>query len=299
MSDQAVKNPIVAEELDFQLPSGRIHAERFGAAAAPLAIAIPGLSANLRGFTFLAERVAGPNLQVVAFDPRGRGLSDVTPPGTYGWDSHARDVVAIADALGAERFSVIGMSMGGAVGMEVARLAPGRVERLVLLDIVGLPDEATLAAINMAVERLGAVYPSLDAYLELVKGIGTVAPWSEYWQRYFEYELAPVEGGVSARSNREAVLEDAAYGEQAGFTPQRGKANIYELWDRLDMPVLLLRGTRELMPGLGYIAPLGESRRFLDAVPSAEMVEVDANHYGINTHEDSAAAIKRFLAPTH
>jgi pimeloyl-ACP methyl ester carboxylesterase len=283
------------EEFDLPLPSGRLHLERYGRAGAPLAIAVPGVSANLKGLTFIGERVAGDDLQVVSMDLRGRGQSDVTGPGTYGWENHARDVIAIADKLGAHRFSVIGQSMGGAVGMEVARLAPGRLERLVLLDIVGLPDSTTLAPIQMAIERLGAVYPSVEAYTSLAKGLGTITPWSDYWQRYFEYELAPVEGGVAARSNREAVLEDAKYGEQAGFAEQDGKAHIYQLWDQLDMPVLLLRGTREIMPGLGFIAPAGECQRFLAAVPSAQMVEVDANHYGINTTEESAAAIRGFL----
>ncbi|HEV1998054.1 MAG TPA: alpha/beta hydrolase [Candidatus Dormibacteraeota bacterium] len=286
-----------AQELDLQLPSGRIHVERFGSAAAHLAIGVPGVSANLKGLTFIAERVAGDGLQVVAMDLRGRGLSEVTGPGTYGWENHARDVIALADALGAEKFSVIGQSMGGAVGMEVARLAPGRMERLVLLDIVGLPDATTLAPINMAIERLGAVYPSVEAYTNLARSLGTITPWSDYWQRYFEYELAPAEGGVAARSNREAVIEDARYGENVGFAEQGGTAHIYKLWEHLDMPVLLLRGTREIMPGLGFIAPAAESARFLKAVPGAELVEIDANHYGINTTQESAGAIKRFLRP--
>ena len=296
MNQPATTTP-VTQEFELQLPSGRVHAERFGSADAPLAIALPGVSANVKGLTYLAERVAGDDLQVVAVDLRGRGLSEVTGPGTYGWENHARDVIAIADALGADRFSVIGQSMGGAVGMEVARLAPGRLERLVLLDIVGLPDEASVAPIQMAMERLGAVYPSLEEYVALVKGIGSISPWSEYWDRYFEYELVPTEGGVTARSSKDAVLEDGRYGAEAGFAPQEGKAHIYELWDHLDMPVLLLRGTRELLPGFGFIAPRAECDRFVAQVAGAELVEVDANHYGINTAPESADAINRFLEP--
>src|SRR5579884_1660934 len=121
---------VVPTEFDIQLPSGRIHAQRFGAEGAPLAICIPGLSANLKSFDFLGERIASESLQVVAIDLRGRGRSEVTPPGTYGWMNHARDVLAVADALGAQRVSLIGQSMGGAVAMTCAWLDASRIERI-------------------------------------------------------------------------------------------------------------------------------------------------------------------------
>ena len=39
-------------------------------------------------------------LQLVAVDLRGRGRSEVTGAGTYGWRSHARDVLGVANAVG-------------------------------------------------------------------------------------------------------------------------------------------------------------------------------------------------------
>ena len=48
-------------------------------------VCVPGLSANLCGFDRLAERLAGDALQLVAIDLRGRGRSEVTGAGTYGW----------------------------------------------------------------------------------------------------------------------------------------------------------------------------------------------------------------------
>jgi len=284
---------VVPQEFDLQLPSGRVHAERFGPEDAPLAICIPGLSANLKSFDFLGERLACDALQVVAIDLRGRGRSEVTPPGTYGWINHARDVLAVADALGAKRFSLIGQSMGGAVAMTAAWLDASRIERIALLDIAGRPDESVLGPIGAAVARLGAVYPSVEGYVALVRQIGTIEPWSDYWQRYFEYELQPAEGGVASLTDRGAVLEDGAFG--AGTYAFGDSAGVYALWKALTMPVLLLRASRELLPGLGHIVPEPERVRFLREVPTARSVEVDANHYGINTHEDSARHIAEFL----
>ena len=296
--EKAMRNPALAEEFDVKTSSGRIHAERFGSIDAPLVIAVPGLSANMKSFDFIGEQVGGANLQVVAVDLRGRGKSDITAPGTYGWINHAVDVIALADALGAEKFSVLGQSMGGAVAMEMARLAGHRLERLVLIDICGVPDATTLPLIGAAVERLGTVYPSLEEYVALVRSLGTIVPWSEYWERYFAYELMPVDGGVTARTNRQAVLEDSHYGATAGFiSDEAGKSRVHQLWPDLKIPVLLLRATRELMPGFGHLVPESERDAFLKAVPTAELVEVDANHYGINVAPESAAAINQFLGP--
>ena len=82
------------KEFDLRLPSGRFHAKRFGSPDAPLALCLPGLSANLASFDFICERIAGDQLQAVALDLRGRGNSEVTAAGTYGWDNHARDAFA-------------------------------------------------------------------------------------------------------------------------------------------------------------------------------------------------------------
>ena len=75
----------------------------------------------------LAER-----LRVVRFDHRGHGGSPV-PPGPYTIAAMGGDVLALLDALGAERASYCGISLGGMVGMWLAANAPERIERLALL----------------------------------------------------------------------------------------------------------------------------------------------------------------------
>ncbi|HWT04161.1 MAG TPA: alpha/beta fold hydrolase, partial [Xanthomonadales bacterium] len=73
--------------------------------------------------------------RVVRYDMRGHGLTDTTPSG----DAHAAtiaqladDAVALLDALGIERVSFVGLSIGGMVGQRVAAEYPERVESLVL-----------------------------------------------------------------------------------------------------------------------------------------------------------------------
>ena len=67
---------------------------------------------------------------VVAFDHRGHGQGLSTQ--RFRFSDCAADVVAVADALGIDRFVCIGYSMGGAIAQLVANQAPGRVSGLVL-----------------------------------------------------------------------------------------------------------------------------------------------------------------------
>ena len=72
-------------------------------------------------------------------------------------------------------------------------------------------------------------------------------------------------------------------------------APIHALWNAITMPALVLRAGQEIMPGFGFILPAAEAQRFAAAVPSARVVDIDANHYTITTHDDSIAAIGAFL----
>ncbi|HZU79800.1 MAG TPA: alpha/beta hydrolase [Acidimicrobiales bacterium] len=288
------RSAVVAEDFDVRLPSGRLRARRFGSPRAPLVLCIPGLSANLAGFDFLGERLAGDHRQVVALDLRGRGRSDVTGAGSYGWVNHARDVMELAGELGASSCSLIGQSMGAGVAMVCAQLAPASVDKVVLVDLAGVPDASSVLPVARSIERLGAVYPSADAAIDLIKQLGLVPEWTEYWERYFRYELHEVEGGVSPSSDRDAVFEDSGYG-MAMYSAEPGPP-IRALWEHLTMPTLLLRATEEIMPGFGHIVPEEEGRRFVASVPGSRMVEVDANHYAINMHPVAAEAIEEFLS---
>jgi 3-oxoadipate enol-lactonase len=281
------------EDCDIPLRSGRLRVRRWGAAEAPAVLCVPGISANLCGFDRLAERLAGDTLQLVAIDMRGRGRSEVTGPGTCGWRNHASDVLGIADAVGAASFAIIGQSSGAAIAMTCAQLAPSRVQRLVLVDLAGSPDERAGVPIVAAVSRLGTVYPSAQAAITLVRQLGIVPEWDEYWDRYFLYELREVDGGVTASTDKGAVLEDLGYGNAMYWSEP--EAPVHGLWTAVTMPALVLRACQEILPGFGFILPAAEAERFAAAVPSARVVEIDANHYTITTHDDSIAAIGAFL----
>lgn len=271
---------------EIDAPGGRLHAQLSGPPHGRLVLCLPGLTANLRGFDVMGERLAGAGFRIAALDLRGRGLSDVTPPGTYGWPAHARDVAAVAAAFGRARFSVVGWSMGAFVAMQLAALAPGRLEGVVLIDACSPPSADVLTLIRLAVDRLGAVYPSTDEYLARMRALPTIERWSEFWERYFRYELVSVPSGVRARTSREAVLEDLAYGD--AHDPR-------DLWPALTMPVLLLRAARPLVPGGPFLVSASDVEELKQRVRGVQVVEIDANQYSIAAAPEVACAALRFF----
>src|SRR4051812_38273972 len=67
----------------------------------------------------------------VRYDERGCGLSDWHVP-DQSFEAWVRDLETVVDALGLERFDLLGISQGGAVAVAYAARHPDRVNRLIL-----------------------------------------------------------------------------------------------------------------------------------------------------------------------
>lgn len=269
----------------LSLPSGSLRARRHGRAGQPLAIGIPGLSANALTFDALGPALHAMGADLTALDLRGRGRSPAGASGSHGWQNHARDVLDAASALGAERFDVVGHSMGALVGLALANLAPERVRRLVLIDAVGVPDPRAMPPILAAVNRLGTVHPSRDAFFAKVLAAGVV-PWSPFWEAHYHEDLVDVPGGVQQRASPRAVLEDLAYGAS--------QLGVRQLWIGVRAKALLVRARLPIGDG-GHIVTAADRDAFLAAVPGAQAVEVAANHYGVMNHPHTAQAVTEHL----
>lgn len=268
---------------DVRVAGGRLRLRDHGGDGG-LVLCVPGLSANATSFDILGERLAGRNRHVVSLDLRGRGFSETTVAGTYGWPAHARDVLDVIGLLGG-RADLVGHSMGAYVAMTAAGAGPSAVRRLVLIDGLGPPDRAALPPILAGLERLGTVHESADAYLALVRGIGAVDPWSEFWDRYYRYDLEPTEGGVRSRTDRDAVIEDARWG---------GDHDPRDLWPSITQPTLLVRALRPIGDG-GFIVSAADRDAFVERMHRGRVVEVDANHYTVVADPATATHVAAFL----
>ena len=85
-----------------------------------------------------------PSLRIVAIDLPGHGLSEHrSEDATYSVPDAVVDVLNLIHTLGWKRFSIIGHSMGAAIGAVFAGTKPHLVDKLVLLEGLGpLPAEA-------------------------------------------------------------------------------------------------------------------------------------------------------------
>jgi pimeloyl-ACP methyl ester carboxylesterase len=70
--------------------------------------------------------------QVIVFDNRGAGRTD-KPDVPYSIEMMAKDTAELMKALAIERASLLGISMGGKIALDLALRYPGRVEKLILV----------------------------------------------------------------------------------------------------------------------------------------------------------------------
>jgi len=101
---------------------------------------------NLDASTWIANLDAlAARFRVLAPDLWGQGYS-TREPLEWGYPLFCEQILALLDALGIERASLVGHSMGGGTAARFARHHPERVAKLVLVDAAGIPEPLPLRA---------------------------------------------------------------------------------------------------------------------------------------------------------
>ena len=112
--------------------------DRGGGDATPLVL-IHGFTGGRIDWADVIDDLAA-DRRVVAWDHRGHSDSTNTgDPASYTFDQLVADAVAALDALGLDRFHLLGHSMGGIVAQRLVLEHPERVESLILMDTLAEP----------------------------------------------------------------------------------------------------------------------------------------------------------------
>jgi pimeloyl-ACP methyl ester carboxylesterase len=255
-------------------------------------LCVHGLTANCHCWDTMAASLA-PRYKLIALDLRGRGLSDKPPEG-YCVEQHCRDIEAVIENLGIERPVLVGHSLGALIALVLAALRPELSAGLVLMDGAGCLSEEqlekVLTGIKPALDRLGLVFPSFDAYTARLKQAPFLNPWSEALERYFRYEIEEVPDGVRSRVRPEHIQEEI----------ENLKAvNAADFYSRIRCPVLILRATEGTLSPDDQVLPESAVQRMLKEIPDARCVPIGGtNHYSIlfqpNPTRDDA--VENFLS---
>jgi len=200
-------------EFSLDIPLGRVTGLRAGTPGAPKVLALHGWLDNAASFVPLAPLLQG--IELVAPDLPGHGRSVHLPQGAdYSFAGAVNSVLDIADALGWERFALLGHSMGAGIGSLVAAACPQRVERFVAIEALGALAEApertvtrlrdAIAAMRNVARKPLRVFPDIDTAIRARMQVNAL---DEPTARLLvERGLAMVEGGHAWSSDPRLTL---------------------------------------------------------------------------------------------
>jgi pimeloyl-ACP methyl ester carboxylesterase len=207
----------------------------------------------------------------VLVDPPGMGASG-TPHrvDAYAVDAIAGDMLALADALGFDRFAVWGQSAGAALGFVLAATQPGRVAALVASGSWPAEDEVAARPVARALAEAFRTEGSRALLMQAAEGEGF--EWPEW--------------GVDLDPNREVVARIidgfASYAWEEHARPER-----------ITVPTLIIAGELE--------DPDGTAQTAARAMPNAEAITLlGFGHVGgwILAVTESIAVARPFLQRT-
>ena len=200
--------------------------------------------------------------RVVTFDLPGFGASEM-PAEPISISGYGRLVDALCSALEIESAAVVGNSMGGFIGAELAIAFPARVERLVLVSAAGLTVE------HQRDERALAVLRTLD------KRLAAYAAWlgtrSDALSRRPRARRL-IFGLVAHRPDllpAPLVAEQIRGSGKPGFVPALDALTSYPIRDRLPeiaCPTLIVWGAED------HLVPVGDADEFARLIPNSRKV---------------------------
>ncbi|MFJ4528638.1 alpha/beta fold hydrolase [Streptomyces nigrescens] len=214
--------------------------------------------------------------RVIAPDLRGYGESTVVP-GTTPLETFARDLLALLDGLGIERFVLGGLSMGGQIVMECYRLFPERIRGLVFADTFAAAEteEGRTARRDMAARLLRE---GMSGYAQEVLGKMVSQHTLTHRPEVAAHVLAmmtaaPPEGAAAALRGR---------AERPDYT---------QLLSQTAVPALVVVGTEDAY------TPVSDARDIHARVPDATLSVIEqAGHLpNLERPDEFNAALAEFL----
>jgi pimeloyl-ACP methyl ester carboxylesterase len=213
----------------------------------------------------------------------GHGGSGQLPVGTASVGDLARQHLEMLDHLGVNRFALVGLSVGGMWGAELATMVPERVSSLVLMDtfLGAEPDAKRQQYFSMldAVETYGIVPDAIQARIVALFFSPSVAERKP--------ELPAAFSALLRGWSRDRLIDSVVPLGRIIFGRRDAMADL----PKLTMPLLVMTGAQDVP------RPPEEGRRMADAL-GCRFVEIpEAGHISsLEAPESVTAALEEFLA---
>ena len=261
-----------------------LHYLDWGAPTAPPLVLLHGLRGHANVWDDVAQALCD-RYHVYALDQRGRGDTDHAPGGDYSTDAFVADLAAFADALGLERFTLVGHSMGGRNSLAFAARYPQRLERLCIVDIGPTIEAAGGSRITGELRDLPPQFDTFDDALAHVQTANRFAS-ERVMRRRLAGQTRTLPNGKIGWKFDPAIREQRIAGTAAPAV---------DLWPALPAipcPTLVVRGSET-----DLLTP-ETAQRMIDALPRGELVEIArAGHMVFEDNpDDFIAAVQNWLA---
>ena len=278
--------PVAPPTSNYLVCEGReIHYMEWGSQHPESVIAWHGLARTGRDMDDIAAHLAQ-RYRVICPDTIGRGLSawSPAPEQEYCLAFYERLAVSLADQLDLASFHWLGTSMGGAIGTRAAANSlRGRIRRLVLNDN---GPELTTTAIDRIRGYAGhpLSFPTVTELEQYFRGVYAPYGWLSdvQWRRLAETSTRRLpDGRVTPHYDPKMVMQ---------FTHHENEYLQWEDWDRIDIPVLCLRGENSDL----LLRETAEQMRHRG--PRAEVIEIaGCGHAPALNTPAQWALVERFL----
>jgi pimeloyl-ACP methyl ester carboxylesterase len=228
---------------------------------------------------------------VIAPDLIGHGDS-AAPRGDYSLGAHAASIRDLLAAVGIDRATIVGHSLGGGVAMQFFYQFPQRVERLVLISSGGLGRDVSpllrTAALPGVSALLSAIRPRLlDTLRQTGHRLSERGAGSGVYLQAIARALAPLEN-QDARAAFLHTLRSVidVHGQRVSATDR--------LYLLASMPTLIVWGERD------HTIPLEHGRAAHEAIPHSRFATLPAAaHFPHLEDADGLSALLReFIADT-
>jgi pimeloyl-ACP methyl ester carboxylesterase len=205
------------------------------AANTSVVVCVHGLTRNARDFDALAAALCG-DFRVLCPDLPGRGDSEwLQDPNDYIVPTYCTTITALLAQAGVDELSWVGTSLGGILGMILAAQPGTPIRRLVVNDVGPVLERAALTRIGGYVGLMPtfASFAALEAYIRQISApFGTLT--DPQWTALSRSTAREMPDGTWRLNYDPGIAVPFA---------NAPVADLWQLWDRIACPTLVLRGS--------------------------------------------------------